>query len=66
MKVSYTSSLVSKPSNVISAPASRAASAMFFSVVVPTLVHTTEPSVSATVLEPEKPSLTRAINCWPS
>ena len=53
----------SKVLSVISTPAASAASAMFFSVVVPAVAHTTAPAMSATVDSDEYPSRARAMIC---
>ena len=66
MKLSVTMSKSSKVLRVMSIPAASAASAMFFSVVVPALVQTTAPAMSVTPEELEYPSEARPMSCWPS
>ena len=56
----------SKVCSTMSMPAASAASAMFFSVVVPAVAQTVAPATSATVESRVKPSLARAMSCWPS
>ena len=52
--------------SVISTPAASAASAMFCSVVVPALTHTTAPPMSLICETDVNPSPARAMSCFPS